>query len=95
LGGLNHPAHPKEVMIKCKNDLLGNESIILEIANSKKSESIVVHTGFKEGTIEHYKHYKNEYKRIKELADNATGELANALYFELDGIRIILDSYEE
>ncbi|WP_431129935.1 hypothetical protein [Flagellimonas flava] len=57
-------------------------------------ESIVKHTSFKHGTIGHLKHYENEYERVKELADNATGELANELYYELDGIRMILEEYQ-
>lgn len=46
------------------------------------------------GTIEHCKYYVSEYERIKELADNAIGNLANELYMELDGIVIVLEEYQ-
>ncbi|MEE9361626.1 MAG: hypothetical protein V3U92_03415 [Cellulophaga sp.] len=91
---LKHWQTVKDVLVKCRKDLLGADSVIPEIATSKKRESIVIHTDFKDGTTEHLKHYETEYERVKELADNATGELANTLYFELDSIIMILESYK-
>ena len=59
-----------------------------------KNQSVVDHTALKEGTVGHLKHYEKEFERVKELADNATGDLANQLYMELDGIVMILESYQ-
>lgn len=50
--------------------------------------------GLKLGTVGHYKHFLSEYERIKTLAENATGETAEELYQELDGIRLVLEEYE-
>ncbi len=83
-----------DTLVKCKKDLLGNDSVIPEIAANKKAQSIVLHTPYPEGTPEHQKHYIAEFDRIKLLAHHATGELAELLFTELDGIRLILESYE-
>tara|TARA_R110002072_G_scaffold247503_1_gene406718 strand:- start:374 stop:574 length:201 start_codon:yes stop_codon:yes gene_type:complete len=56
--------------------------------NSKNPNNLIL------GTIEHYKYYVSEYERIKELADNAIGNLANDLYLELDGIEMVLEEYK-
>lgn len=45
------------------------------------------------GTIGHYMHHVKEHERVKELADNSTGNLANELYMELDRITMILEDY--
>ena len=58
-----------------------------------ENQSVVNHTSFKLGTIGHLKHYESEFARVKKLAENATGKLADKLYLELDGITMILEDY--
>lgn len=83
----------KEVLVKCRLDILGIDSTILKRTDPNSKYHSVKPCHYKDGTIEHLKHYEAEYERVKELADNATGETANRLYQELDGIKLILDSY--
>lgn len=45
------------------------------------------------GSIGHYQHHVDEHNRVKELAENAIGELAHELYMELDSITMILEDY--
>lgn len=60
----------------------------------KNMDISIVQTALPLGSIAHYKHYVNEFERIKELAKNATGNKADELYLELDGILMILEKYE-
>lgn len=60
----------------------------------RTARNVKATTDYPAGSIRHYKYYSNEYERIKELADNTTGDMANQLYCELDGIVLILEEYE-
>ena len=86
---LEHWQTVKDVLVKCKKDILGADDVALENPNSMS----VAPCNFKEGTLEYLKHHQAEYERIKELADNAKGETANRLYQELHQVKLVLDTY--
>ena len=53
------------------------------------------HTEAQEGSIEHYKHYVNEYHRLQEMVITTPIKYRHELEHNIDGLKITLDSYED
>jgi len=53
------------------------------------------HTQAPSGSIEHYKHYRTEWERLNALLSTTPIKDRSELAYELDGITMILEEYED